>query len=486
MENRKGSTLAMTLMVFSVLMIFGTFILSFMVTENKQSLHHQYKTQAYYLARGGAEAVEVAIREAQPPLNSKIDQLISVNTKGQLVELELKIEELSVFLTIEKEKDKNNLLINSSATVSGVESTVDKVISFTSGGKLEEWFDTPIYTSGTLSMEKNPKIYPKDIILSEDTDFESDDFNIQNKNREYPKINIEDKIGVKIFENIPEILNILAKPKSEINQNIIFTADKVEFNNLIVNALDENIDIIIDNDLVIKNKLIISGNNKVRIFIKGKLKIDDKSDINKTGNNNNLEIIYLGKNELKINEKSEIWANIFVNDNEEIVIEDKVVIHGDIFLNNSEAITIKEDVVIHGDIFLNNSKEINIEEDVVIHGDVFINNSKEINIEEKVVIHGSIFVNNSEKITIDDKVNINGLVYAPNVDIRCGEKSEIYGLIGKNIDVDEKAKIGIKDAQTKEEYKEEIMKLIPDWVKDTPINSQGSDGSNIFNKSHHR
>lgn len=60
-KNREGSTFALTLMVFAVLMIFATFILSFMVTENKQAMYHQNKTQAYYLARSGAEAVETAI-----------------------------------------------------------------------------------------------------------------------------------------------------------------------------------------------------------------------------------------------------------------------------------------------------------------------------------------------------------------------------------------------------------------------------------------
>ena len=63
LKNRRGSTLALTLMVFAVLMIFATFILGFMVTENKQAMNHQNKTQAYYIARSGAEVVEAAIRK---------------------------------------------------------------------------------------------------------------------------------------------------------------------------------------------------------------------------------------------------------------------------------------------------------------------------------------------------------------------------------------------------------------------------------------
>lgn len=63
LKHRKGSTLALTLMIFAVLMIFGTFILSFMVTENKQAMYHQNKTQAYYIARSGAVAVREAVSQ---------------------------------------------------------------------------------------------------------------------------------------------------------------------------------------------------------------------------------------------------------------------------------------------------------------------------------------------------------------------------------------------------------------------------------------
>ena len=61
-KNRKGSTLALTIMIFAVLMIFATFTLGFMVTENKQAMYHQNKTQAYYIARSGVEATQKAIQ----------------------------------------------------------------------------------------------------------------------------------------------------------------------------------------------------------------------------------------------------------------------------------------------------------------------------------------------------------------------------------------------------------------------------------------
>lgn len=62
LRNRKGSTLALTIIIFAVLMIFATFTMGFMVTENKQSIYYQNKTQAYYIARGAADIVEGAVR----------------------------------------------------------------------------------------------------------------------------------------------------------------------------------------------------------------------------------------------------------------------------------------------------------------------------------------------------------------------------------------------------------------------------------------
>jgi type II secretory pathway component PulK len=60
-NKRNGSTLVLVIMVFAVLMIFGTFILGFTVTENKQAMYYQNKTQAYYIAKSGADIVEVAL-----------------------------------------------------------------------------------------------------------------------------------------------------------------------------------------------------------------------------------------------------------------------------------------------------------------------------------------------------------------------------------------------------------------------------------------
>lgn len=61
MKNRKGSAFILTLMVFVFLSILATATVSFMVSENKQSISHKNKVEAYYIARSGAEAVEASI-----------------------------------------------------------------------------------------------------------------------------------------------------------------------------------------------------------------------------------------------------------------------------------------------------------------------------------------------------------------------------------------------------------------------------------------
>ena len=66
MENRRGSTFILTLIVLVVLSVLATGTISFMVSENNQSLAHKNNIEAYYIARSGAEAAEAAILQFIP------------------------------------------------------------------------------------------------------------------------------------------------------------------------------------------------------------------------------------------------------------------------------------------------------------------------------------------------------------------------------------------------------------------------------------
>ena len=69
LRSREGSTLALTIIIFAVLMIFATFTMGFMVTENKQSIFYQNKTQAYYIAKSGADIIETALNQKLLSIN---------------------------------------------------------------------------------------------------------------------------------------------------------------------------------------------------------------------------------------------------------------------------------------------------------------------------------------------------------------------------------------------------------------------------------
>lgn len=130
-KNREGSTLVLTLIVFTVLIILGTAILSLMSYENKMSIYHQHKTQAYYLARSGAVAVEAAVMEAYD-----IDEGKTLNSSVKEVKEEVSLEGLDAIVTIKKVKDgvktdntqKYLYIISSEGRSNKIKEVVEKVI----------------------------------------------------------------------------------------------------------------------------------------------------------------------------------------------------------------------------------------------------------------------------------------------------------------------------------------------------------------------
>ena len=145
MKNRKGSSLVLVLMVFSVLMVLSTFIVGFMVTENKQSLYHQHKTQAYYIARGGAVAVEAAILKMD---EAQIDKLNKELDKGEVEIDEIDIDGNIANVVVKRDGDKLN--IESVASVRDVVEKVTKVMETEtiSTGSIE--IDLAIFSHGDI------------------------------------------------------------------------------------------------------------------------------------------------------------------------------------------------------------------------------------------------------------------------------------------------------------------------------------------------
>lgn len=425
----------MTLMVFVVLAILSTFILNFMMTENKQSLNHQYKTQAYYIARGAAETVEAAIfsdineenieEKIYDKLLQKLKTLENANVESPEIIINLDgidIDGSKTTLTIEKED--GNLIIISRTIVSGIENKVEKILSFkgaTGGGDvgdeniLENFLDTPIYANDNLIIEGKPNFKGDKIVvgvgvLNEENIKKLKGMDTKEENREYPLINFSDKIE-DIMNEILYKSNIKKLNDSIINKSTIFTNDEVEFKNVTIDASKGDIDIIINKELIIKDRLNIIGTGKVRILVIEKIEFDeDLISINKNGNSNQLEIVYGGEENFKIEENPHIWANFFINKAEEVEIE-----------GNPH-------------------------------------------------IYGNFFINKAEKVKIEGNPHINGLIYAPNSKIEWEKNGSVYGIIGKKLEIEGNPNI----------YSPTINSIssIPVWVKKIIVKGSGTADDN--------
>lgn len=150
MKKRQGSVLALVLMIFSIVMVFGTVSISIALNESGQSIRHENKTKAYYIARSGAEAVEAALlqmgKEEKEDLTKELDKssilVEPINIKGNIANV-----------TIVKESS-NKIAIKSKAKVDNVDETVTKVMEvYLETENIIYNMEYPIYALGNLLIE---------------------------------------------------------------------------------------------------------------------------------------------------------------------------------------------------------------------------------------------------------------------------------------------------------------------------------------------
>ncbi len=110
MKNQKGAALITTMIALIVLSILGTVFIFSMTTEGRQSIEHGNKTNAYYLARSGAEAVYVFLIDEHK--NGNLESFIESNPTiyGDLEEGGLKVD------TSNNSFDEENVMVKLSAT----------------------------------------------------------------------------------------------------------------------------------------------------------------------------------------------------------------------------------------------------------------------------------------------------------------------------------------------------------------------------------
>ena len=263
LENRKGSTLALTIMIFAVLMIFATFTLGFMVTENKQAMYHQNKTQAYYIARSGAEIAEAAITNhlmslfdtaGVPGVNAYITTLD--NSNPHLVELENNLGGINEINLSIVDLDGNKVLeIDSKATYKGAEETVkklvwSKLITTTNIGQTVNYEGAPLVAIESAWRNDNNGL----------TDLSNPSLN---NGKEYAEIVGEDSVFKPISFDQYDYTWV-----DEFSSDEIILSD----NTVLVEDTHYNGNVRITGDLDIENK--------VNVFIRGSLTIDGSNSIN--------------------------------------------------------------------------------------------------------------------------------------------------------------------------------------------------------------
>ncbi|MDR7871215.1 MAG: pilus assembly PilX N-terminal domain-containing protein [Tissierellaceae bacterium] len=326
MKKRKGSTLVLTLMVFAVLMIFATFTLSFMVTENKQSLYHQHKTQAYYIARSGAEAVEAAIlglfEDEDPNDRDALLNKIEVNPVNVL---EKNDESLKLSVKIWKEdisSNKINIIINSNANINSASEKIIKVLPIdvtNEEDKLISFGDKPIISIESASQNLIDKGWVE--IVGEVGKSKYPGYTFTYSSYELAK------------EKIVEGSEHIIKNSLPISNDVTWGSegkDTVYF---------------IDGDVTINSKDInINVKGKVDIYVNGTFSIKENVYINKDGVNDNLNIyVYNSDNDeysIEVGRGKKIdfimYGNFFVNSGIAHFDGHKVTYRGNIISNGDK------------------------------------------------------------------------------------------------------------------------------------------------------
>lgn len=492
MKKRKGSTLLLTLMVFSILMIFGTFILNFMVTENKQSFSYQYKTQAYYIARGGAVAVEAAILKMD---EEQIEQLEDeLKEKREITLNDIDIEGNKAIVTLRKEDEK--LYIESLGRVGDVVDKVVKVMEkeststetveidmavfshgdiVISNGKIEG----DIGTNGDITISNNPTITGK-AYLAENSKFTGPDWWLRDKwsDDRAVRISTERNYSIPVFSNyieeaeensIPEFPKFENYPSS-LPLSPVLNFDNVDEITVDSNGRYEKINIPWGKTLVIDAserainiwteelsvyQILVKGSHEVNIHIKSKFTTNSGSQrcIFRENHNSNINIYFSG-GEISLNSPKGIYANIYIKTNISNIKFNNSQVFGDVYIYNSNFETSgNQDIGIKGNIF---SKSGNIKiPNGYVDGNIYSYNgnvelsgsasmygniysfSGNVVINGSGMMKGSIYVNNGNTVISGSGRVVEGNLYVNSGNIEFKGSGIIYGnIISSGIDND--------------------------------------------------
>jgi hypothetical protein len=361
--NKNGSTLVLTLMVFSVLTIFAVFILSFMVTEKKQAIAHLNKTQAYYLARSAAVSVEASILEmSEIEQNNLVDLLKENKITGATVTGLDSLDNTDISL----ELLNSNVVISSTSNYRNTSVTVTKVmvpddmstsikidhaifskelLSLTNGT-----IEGDVGTNQSVAISGNPllkgNIYLKegeeiifpgewwespwrknydDIVLESNKDYVFFDF------PDYPlNLDVKDNIKTNSDNKNPTISSSGYYNSIIIDQNYRMTIDSSE----------GDIKLVVKDLKVPQGQISVIGSNKVSVYTES-LSLGGGSLVNynnsQPGDHQKFDLFYNGLSELIVGGNQKIAGNLYV-ESAKLRISESGGILGNVFTNGTNVV----------------------------------------------------------------------------------------------------------------------------------------------------
>jgi len=386
LKKKNGSTLVMVVLLFAVLSIFSAFTLSFMQTENKQSLNYEFKTQAYFAARSGANTVQEALVRQLNSYGGNAEQqkgfLEVYNSPGKIIDVDIPgVNQVRVVYT-----DINGqkvLSIESEGEVRDVKEVVNKVL---------------YSVESIVTSTNNGQIVLPDgqfLVYLNDAKEHYQDTSDQIPSNYAIKATPE-QVAMFIAHPFPIITNwtqthASIQPRSGYSNSYETVPGSY-------GSTDRVTNIYVDGDLNLKGTLNYSG--EVNIFVRGSLHINNNSDISGTKITAGEEV----KNQLNIyilNEKSSAYA-----------------------LSTDSKVTF--DIV--ADFYIESNLKVDFDMGQAVHldGNIIYNGNNEVSL--------STQSSNYSKI-------LTGSIYAPFATVRLGDDTNkaafIIGgkVIGNNIHV---------------------------------------------------
>jgi type II secretory pathway pseudopilin PulG len=305
-RKKKGAALATILMVFAVLSILGTTMLSVSLSENKQVTRQENNIQAYYAARAGADAMASYIIDNPGKVGEMISKTSSIPGKGAFngVNFEVKVikDAITGELTIQSTGRANNM----------ASSSVNLTLSKTSG----EVFKQTLFTDGPLNLGNNTTVYG-DIGTNsmDDVSFGNNKSKLNGNLFLGPEA-IQDASGKYIGVDYNAILGKVEKLADE---NVFPLIDESKFIESYATITGSQIIDVTNQKRYIKvGKIDIGGSNNVVIRGKGELHILITGSMKMSGNSTfyteggaKVFLYYLGSQDLDIRGGSRFEGAIY-------------------------------------------------------------------------------------------------------------------------------------------------------------------------------